>query len=111
MESKSEDQEGKYGCGAVSPLQSVHEEELVARVTLESMESEEVSAERKRKPTPKYEAYLQDINIKDLKSMKEKVIKQVRKTLLLRGESDQSKILKQELSKSQVLWAEFNDKF
>ena len=74
----------------------------------EALENEAVHREepRRRILTDKGRQYHLNLKIKDLK-----VIKQVRSTLLLRGQSEREYVMKQGLSVAQVLLGEFHDIF
>ena len=73
-------------------------------------EPEEISSEtRTRTLTDKGRQYQLDLKTKILKELRLKLVKQVRSTLLLRGKSENINIIKQEFSKLQVLFGEFQD--
>lgn len=66
---------------------------------------------RKRTLTEKGWEYQLNLKIKSSKAKRREVITQVKSTLLLRGQSENVHIIKQELSKSQVLLGVFHDIF
>jgi hypothetical protein len=68
-------------------------------------------ASRTRKLTEKGLQYQMNLKTKNLKAKRLELIKQVRSTLLLRGQNEQAGIIKYELSKAQVLLGEFHDIF
>ena len=68
-------------------------------------------ASRIRKLTEKGLQYQVNLKTKNLKAKRLELIKQVRSTLLLRGQNEQAGTIKYELSKAQVLLGEFHDIF
>ena len=68
-------------------------------------------ASRTRKLTEKGLQYQVNLKTKNLKAKRLELIKQVRSTLLLRGQNEQAGTIKYELSKAQVLLGEFHDIF
>ncbi len=68
-------------------------------------------ASRTRKLTEKGLQYQMNLKTKNLKAKRLELIKQVRSTLLLRGQNEQAGTIKYELSNAQVLLSEFHDIF
>jgi hypothetical protein len=70
-----------------------------------------VEVPRTRKLTEKGLQYQVNLKTKSLKAKRLELIKQVRSTLLLRGQSENAGSIKYELGKAQVLLGEFYDNF
>ena len=64
---------------------------------------------RSRKLTEKGLEFQIELKLAQLKAKRSEVTKQVRHAVLLRGQCKELHVWKQELSKAQVLWAEFGD--
>lgn len=71
--------------------------------------SEEVT--RTRKLTEKGLQYQVNLKTKNLKDKRHEFIRQVRSTMLLRGQNEHVDTIKHEFSKAQVLFGEFHDIF
>ena len=64
---------------------------------------------RSRKLTEKGLEFQIELKLAQLKAKRSEVTKQVRHAVLLQGQCKELHVWKQELSKAQVLWAEFGD--